>query len=157
MYVRIHTEKHSVLNGLKEYGYVRIDDFSKVRDFMKGIKTLKLDVFNTQVMASPILHGEFHATVEFYSTLIKQMKADNPQINVSEVSFARGKISNKLVWKARLLWNLHVKLLPLPQPPGRACTDARTNPSSQRANQLRSVLARVYAVSIQNQITNTVP
>jgi hypothetical protein len=50
-----------------------------------------------------------------------------------------------------------VKLLPLPQPPVRARTDARTNPSAQRATQLRSVLARVYAVSIQNQITTTVP
>jgi hypothetical protein len=50
-----------------------------------------------------------------------------------------------------------VKLLPLPQPPMRARTDARTNPSAQRAAQLRSVLARVYVVSIQNQITTTVP
>jgi hypothetical protein len=50
-----------------------------------------------------------------------------------------------------------VKLLPLPQPPMRACRDARTNPSAQTATQLRSVLARVYAVSIQNQITTTVP
>jgi hypothetical protein len=50
-----------------------------------------------------------------------------------------------------------VKLLPLPQPPVRARTDARTNPSAQRATQLRSVLARVYAVSIQKQITTTVP
>jgi hypothetical protein len=36
-----------------------------------------------------------------------------------------------------------VKLLPLPLPPLRARTDARTNPSTQRATQLRSVLARV--------------
>jgi hypothetical protein len=50
-----------------------------------------------------------------------------------------------------------VKLLPLPQPPVRARTEARTNPSAQRATQLRCVLARVYAVSIQNQITTTVP
>jgi hypothetical protein len=50
-----------------------------------------------------------------------------------------------------------VKLLPLPQPPLRAHTDARTNPSAQRATQLRSVLARVYAVARQNQITTTVP
>jgi hypothetical protein len=50
-----------------------------------------------------------------------------------------------------------VKLLPLPQPPVRARTDAWTNPSAQRATQLRSVLARMYAVSIQNQITTTVP
>jgi hypothetical protein len=41
----------------------------------------------------------------------------------------------------------HVKLLPLPQPPLRARTDARKNPSAQRATQLRSVLACVYAVS----------
>jgi hypothetical protein len=50
-----------------------------------------------------------------------------------------------------------VKLLPLPQPPLRARTDARTNPSAQRATQLRSVLVRVYAVSRQNQINNAVP
>jgi hypothetical protein len=50
-----------------------------------------------------------------------------------------------------------VKLLPLPQPPVRAHTDARKNPSAQRANQLRSVLERVYAVSRQNQITTFVP
>jgi hypothetical protein len=42
-------------------------------------------------------------------------------------------------------------------PPVRARTDARKNPSAQRATQLRSVLARVYAVSIQNQITTYVP
>jgi hypothetical protein len=34
---------------------------------------------------------------------------------------------------------------------------SHTNPSAQRATQLRRVLARVYAVSIQNQITTTVP
>jgi hypothetical protein len=50
-----------------------------------------------------------------------------------------------------------VKLLPLPQPSLRACTDARTNPSAQRPTQLRSVLARVYAVSRQNQITTAFP
>jgi hypothetical protein len=50
-----------------------------------------------------------------------------------------------------------VKLLPLPQPSLRAGMDARTNSSAQRATQLRSVLARVYAVSRQNQITATVP
>jgi hypothetical protein len=49
------------------------------------------------------------------------------------------------------------KLLPLPQPPLRARTDARKNTSTQRATQLMSVLARVYAVSRQNQITTTVP
>jgi hypothetical protein len=50
-----------------------------------------------------------------------------------------------------------VTLLPLSQRPLRACTDARTNPSDQRATELRSVLARVYAVARQNQIIITVP
>jgi hypothetical protein len=43
-----------------------------------------------------------------------------------------------------------VKLLPLSQPPLRARTDSRTNPSAQRATQLRSVLARVYTISRHN-------
>jgi hypothetical protein len=38
-YVRIHTEQHSFLNGLKDYGYAGIDDSSKVRYLLKGIKT----------------------------------------------------------------------------------------------------------------------
>jgi hypothetical protein len=49
------------------------------------------------------------------------------------------------------------KLLPLPHSPVLARTNAQTNASAQRATQLRSVLARVYAVSIQKQITTTVP
>jgi hypothetical protein len=38
-YARIHTEQHSVLNGLKYFGYAGIDDSSKVRHLLKGIKT----------------------------------------------------------------------------------------------------------------------
>jgi hypothetical protein len=91
-YVIIHTEQHSVLNGLKDYGYAGIDDSSKVRHLLKGIKTTELDVCKTQVMASPSLRDDFAATVELYSTFIKHMKAENPQLNVSEVSFVRGKV-----------------------------------------------------------------
>jgi hypothetical protein len=90
-YVRIHTEHHSVLNGLKDYEYADIDDSSKVRHLLKGIKTTELDICKTQVMASSSVRDDFSATVELYSTFINQMKAENPQLNVSEVSFARGK------------------------------------------------------------------
>jgi hypothetical protein len=78
---------------LKDYGYAGIDDSSNVRHLLKGIKTTKLDVCKTQVMAIPSLHDDFSATVELYSTFIKQMKSGNPRLNVSEVSFARGKTS----------------------------------------------------------------
>jgi hypothetical protein len=42
-----------------------------------------------------------------------------------------------------------VKLLPLPQTPLRARTDARTNPSAQRATQLRSDCARVRCLKTE--------
>jgi hypothetical protein len=70
-YVIIHTEQQSVINGLKDYGYAGIDDSSKVRHLLKGIKTTELDVCKTQVMDSPSLRDNFAATVELYSTFIK--------------------------------------------------------------------------------------
>jgi hypothetical protein len=89
--VRIHTDKHSILNRFKDYGYAGIDDSSKVRHLLKGINTTEVDVCKTQVMTSPTVRDDFAATVDLYSTFTKQMKADNPQMNISEVSFDRGK------------------------------------------------------------------
>jgi hypothetical protein len=43
-------------------------------------------------MASTSLRDYFAATIELYSTFITQLKAENPQLNVSEVSFARVKV-----------------------------------------------------------------
>jgi hypothetical protein len=63
-YVRIHTEQHSVLNGLKDYGYAGIDDSSEVCHLLKGIKTTELDVCKTHMMASPSLRDNFATTVE---------------------------------------------------------------------------------------------
>jgi hypothetical protein len=88
MYVQFHAEQHSFLNGLKDYGYDGIGDSSKVRNLLKGIKTTEIDVCKTQVMASPSLRDDFASTVRLYSTFIKQMKAENPQPNVSEDSFS---------------------------------------------------------------------
>jgi hypothetical protein len=90
-YVRIHTEQHSVLNGLKDYGYAVSDDSCKVHHLLKGIKTTELDVFKTQVMDIPSLRDDFAETVELYSTFINQMKAEKSQLNASDVSFASGK------------------------------------------------------------------
>jgi hypothetical protein len=42
-------------------------------------------------MASPYLCDDFSAIVDLYSTFIKQMKAENPHLNVSDVIVARGK------------------------------------------------------------------
>jgi hypothetical protein len=90
-YVRIHTEQHTILNGRKEYGYSVIYDCSKVRHLMKGIKTMELDVCKANIMASPTLRDDLSGMVELYSSFIKQMKAENPQMNVSEVNYSKGK------------------------------------------------------------------
>jgi hypothetical protein len=65
-YVWIHTEQHSVVNGLKDYGYAGIDHSSKVCRLLKGIKTTEPDVCKTRVIASPSLRDEFAATIELY-------------------------------------------------------------------------------------------
>jgi hypothetical protein len=57
----------------------------------KGIKTSELDVCKAQVMAIPPLRDDFAATFELYSTFINQLRAEKPQLNVSEVNFALGK------------------------------------------------------------------
>jgi hypothetical protein len=75
MYVRIHMEQHSILNGLKDFGYVGIDDSCKVHHLLKGIKTTELDVCKMPVMSIPTLRNDFTVTVKLYSTFIKQMKA----------------------------------------------------------------------------------
>jgi hypothetical protein len=42
-----------------------------------------------------MLRDDFAVTVELYSTFIKQMKAENPQLKISEVGFDRGKGGKK--------------------------------------------------------------
>jgi hypothetical protein len=83
-------DQHYVLNGFKYYGYAVIDYSSEVHHLLKGIKTTELDACKTKFMTSPTLCDEFTATVELYSTFIKQMKDDNSQLNVSEASFSHG-------------------------------------------------------------------
>jgi hypothetical protein len=65
MFVQIHNEQHSVLNGLKDYGFFGIDDLSKVRHFLEGIKTTELYPFNTQMMTSPSLLDDYASTFMF--------------------------------------------------------------------------------------------
>jgi hypothetical protein len=60
------------------------------------------------------LRDNFAATVDIYSTFIKQMKAENPQLNVSEVSFARRKAGKNSYGKRHSsLRSMNTMLLPL--------------------------------------------
>jgi hypothetical protein len=57
-------EQHNVLIFLKDYGYVGIDNSSKVYHLLKGINTTDVVVCKTQVMANTTLRDDFTATVE---------------------------------------------------------------------------------------------
>ena len=42
-YATLHKEQHTILEGLKEYGYGGMDEGSKTRHLLAGIKTTALD------------------------------------------------------------------------------------------------------------------
>jgi hypothetical protein len=84
-YVCIHTEQHSILNGLVDHGYSGIDESSKVRILLKGgITTPQYDVVKARVLASTELKTSFARSVELYKDFIKETKVEAPN-NVSEV------------------------------------------------------------------------
>jgi hypothetical protein len=69
--VQIHAEQHAVLNGLTDYGYSGIDNSTKVRNLMTGIKTDALDTLKAAVLASPALRKNYSDVVTLYGDFIK--------------------------------------------------------------------------------------
>jgi hypothetical protein len=57
---------------------------------LKEIKITELDVCKTQVVPSPICRYDFANTVELYSTFIKKIKEDNPQLKIEKLVFLMG-------------------------------------------------------------------
>lgn len=77
-YVSSHKDQHSILQGLTTHGYAGIDDRSKVRRLMEGIKTTELDVVKTQIMSSATLRSDFDACCNLFQDFIIQRK---PTVN----------------------------------------------------------------------------
>lgn len=74
-YVRAHMDQHNILQGLVEYGYSGIDERSKVRHLLNGIKTSTLDSVKAQVMSSAELRVSFEDTVNLFNDFIAQNRA----------------------------------------------------------------------------------
>jgi hypothetical protein len=83
--VRIHTEQHSVLNGLMEHGYSGIDESSKVRLILAGITTSNYDVVKSQILDGPVLKTSFEKSVELYKDFIMSTKKEEHR-NVSALN-----------------------------------------------------------------------
>ena len=82
-YVRMMQDQFEVLNGLKEYGYSGIDERSKVRHLMEGIKTRDLDSIKAQILSNAALRNDFAKCVSLYKDYIVQndhMKTPDLQI-----------------------------------------------------------------------------
>jgi hypothetical protein len=88
-YVQIHAQQHAVLNGLTDYGYSGIDNGTKVRKLMVGIKTDTLDTVKAVVLASPALCTNYPNVVILHGDFIKQQKIESASMNVSDAHITR--------------------------------------------------------------------
>ena len=68
-----------------QYGYSGIDDGSKVRYLLGGIKTKDLDLVKVQIMASPGLRQDYEGCVNLYQDYIAQHAPTQRDYNVSQV------------------------------------------------------------------------
>ena len=76
-YVTKHVELYNRVQELEAYGYSGMDVQSRVRKFISGIKTAKLDVVKTSVLADPKLQSDFDRVANLYKDYICQDKSLN--------------------------------------------------------------------------------
>jgi hypothetical protein len=88
-YVQVHKDQHTSLESLKELGFPRLDDRTKVQQHLiNGIRTDLLDTAKgQQVWASPLLRANFETCVDLFKTFLSQQSANNTStVNVSNTS-----------------------------------------------------------------------
>ena len=91
-YVKIHMDHHSVLTDLTAHGYAGIDERSKVRHLLKGIKTTKLDSIKATILASDTLRSDFGSCVTLYKDYMTQDKGvkSTDERNISGLNAKQG-------------------------------------------------------------------
>ena len=85
-FVRLHKEQHATLLGLTQHGYSGIDERSKVRHLMAGIKTSNLDSVKAQILASSGLRNSFDACVDLCQSFIRQQASAASAIPILDIS-----------------------------------------------------------------------
>lgn len=69
-YVTLHKKQHQILEGLRAYGYVGIDERTKVRLLMDGINSSLLDSVKNTIFATEALRSDFDACVNLFKDAI---------------------------------------------------------------------------------------
>ena len=73
-YIRMHQDQHMILQSLVQHGYAGIDERSKVRHLLDGIKTNELDTAKGQIWASPALQNNFDDCVTLFQDFINNKR-----------------------------------------------------------------------------------
>jgi len=75
LYVKCHMDQHHILDGLCEQGYSGIDEWSKVRHLLDGIRTHAFEAVKTRILSDSALRNDFDSCVNLYKDYIKQKGA----------------------------------------------------------------------------------
>ena len=83
-YVTAHVNQHIILTDLIEHRYAGIDEQSKVRHLLNGIKTKDLDPVKTRILSDTTLCNDFDACMSLFKDFIKQARTQGAQVlNIS--------------------------------------------------------------------------
>ena len=89
-YVKVHVDQHAILEGLTVHGYAGIDDRSKVRHLLAGIKTNTLDTVKTRIMSDADLRSDFDSCVNLFQDFIEQTAHNVPDALVAAIETEDG-------------------------------------------------------------------
>jgi hypothetical protein len=84
-YVHTHIDQHSILEGLKEHGYAGINERSKVRHLIAGIKVASMDAVKSCILSDERLRSDFDACVNLYQDFLKQSNATMKEVTIAMV------------------------------------------------------------------------
>ena len=70
----MHQDQHTILQSLIQHGYAGINEHSKVRHLLDGIKMNELDTVKGQIWASPTLQNNFDDCVTLFQDFINNKR-----------------------------------------------------------------------------------
>lgn len=86
-FVSQHKEQHALMDTLKSRGlYLGIDDASKVRYLLTGLKDPRLEAAKSQILTSSDLRQDFDAAVRLCQDTLTLQGAQRTQLNVSAIT-----------------------------------------------------------------------
>jgi hypothetical protein len=89
-YIRLHVDQHAILEDLVQYGYSGIDEGSKVRYLVRGVRTQSLDTVKANILASATLRNNFTAASGLFKDFIEQMKSHQPDRDITIAGVGTG-------------------------------------------------------------------